>query len=464
VFALVAIIDCKVYDPDLVGMGPSDASAGAGSRFDALIDTRGGDDFCLSAGGAGGTECTGGTAGIGGAGGAMGGMGGLGTGGASGSNDATAGAAGSMDAAAGAAGSKDAAGGAAGSKDAAGGAAGTNDAADGPGGGGGTAGTFGCDADVDATCRDGAADAEGGIVDNCPGDPAKTEPGVCGCGVPDTDTDGDGTSDCVDGCPTDPKKTQLGICGCNADDPSVPDAGEAFCLKALLAHRYSFDGTGTVATDSIGTAHGAIVGGANATLSGGSLSLTGDLGAGFTTEGYVSLPGNILAGLTSATFEVWITWRGPGAQGNRQWQRIFEFGDQAASGSNQVGHSYLFLTPYATSSGILRAAYSVNGSANETIVNAPSAFPTGALQHVAVVIDDPGDTMALYFNGAAAGNVPLAGLLSAINNVNSWLGRSGYSVDPELNGIFEEFRIYKTALTAAQIQTSYAAGPSPPFF
>ena len=35
-------------------------------------------------------------------------------------------------------------------------------------------------------------------MDECPDDPGKTEPGVCGCGVPDTDRDQDGTPDCVD--------------------------------------------------------------------------------------------------------------------------------------------------------------------------------------------------------------------------------------------------------------------------
>jgi len=44
--------------------------------------------------------------------------------------------------------------------------------------------------------------------DLCPGDPNKTEPGICGCGVADTDSDGDGTADCNDGCPNDPNKTQ----------------------------------------------------------------------------------------------------------------------------------------------------------------------------------------------------------------------------------------------------------------
>ena len=35
--------------------------------------------------------------------------------------------------------------------------------------------------------------------DNCPSDPNKTEPGICGCG--EVDTDGDGVADCDDNCP-----------------------------------------------------------------------------------------------------------------------------------------------------------------------------------------------------------------------------------------------------------------------
>ena len=38
--------------------------------------------------------------------------------------------------------------------------------------------------------------------DDCPEDPNKDEPGVCGCGFPDTDSDEDGILDCIDNCPT----------------------------------------------------------------------------------------------------------------------------------------------------------------------------------------------------------------------------------------------------------------------
>ncbi len=36
------------------------------------------------------------------------------------------------------------------------------------------------------------------IPDDCPDDPNKIEPGICGCGVSDKDTDGDGVADCID--------------------------------------------------------------------------------------------------------------------------------------------------------------------------------------------------------------------------------------------------------------------------
>jgi hypothetical protein len=38
-----------------------------------------------------------------------------------------------------------------------------------------------------------------GDADLCPNDPSKMSPGQCGCGVPDTDSDGDGVADCADG-------------------------------------------------------------------------------------------------------------------------------------------------------------------------------------------------------------------------------------------------------------------------
>ena len=62
-------------------------------------------------------------------------------------------------------------------------------------------------------------------TDQCPDDPSKLLPGVCGCGQPDVDTDADGTLDCDDGCPRDRGKTEPGRCGCGVVDPGTGESG-----------------------------------------------------------------------------------------------------------------------------------------------------------------------------------------------------------------------------------------------
>jgi CxxC motif-containing protein (DUF1111 family)/subtilisin-like proprotein convertase family protein len=62
------------------------------------------------------------------------------------------------------------------------------------------------DGDGIADCIDKDDDNDGvpDLLDGCPRDPLKTNPGTCGCGVPDStsDIDGDGVIDCKDNCPT----------------------------------------------------------------------------------------------------------------------------------------------------------------------------------------------------------------------------------------------------------------------
>jgi hypothetical protein len=66
--------------------------------------------------------------------------------------------------------------------------------------------------------------------DGCPADPDKIDPGACGCGTPDTDGDNDGTADCVDACPGDPSKTGPGVCGCGHPDSDGDGDGVADCI------------------------------------------------------------------------------------------------------------------------------------------------------------------------------------------------------------------------------------------
>lgn len=114
--------------------------------------------------------------------------------------------------------------------------------------------------------QDSDADTVGDSVDGCPFDPAKLEPGLCGCGNADVDTDadtfldcddacpnlaekwldegvcgcdetdedrdGDATADCIDNCPDDPAKTMLGVCGCGVPDDDSDGDGILGCDDA----------------------------------------------------------------------------------------------------------------------------------------------------------------------------------------------------------------------------------------
>ncbi|MFO7558064.1 MAG: choice-of-anchor U domain-containing protein [Desulfobacterales bacterium] len=71
-------------------------------------------------------------------------------------------------------------------------------------------------------------------VDYCPDDPNKIDPGVCGCGISDVDTDNDGTPDCIDSCPNDPNKTDPGVNGCGETEPlPVTDGSDSGPEEAL---------------------------------------------------------------------------------------------------------------------------------------------------------------------------------------------------------------------------------------
>ena len=85
-------------------------------------------------------------------------------------------------------------------------------------------------------------------IDNCPNDPNKINPGICGCGIADTDTDqdgkadcnddcnslldtdGDGVGDCDENCPNDPDKTEPGVCGCGLADTDTDNDGTPDCI------------------------------------------------------------------------------------------------------------------------------------------------------------------------------------------------------------------------------------------
>ncbi len=382
---------------------------------------------------------------------------------------------------------------------------------------GGTTGSGGMvggtvDAAVDAPATDAPTDVTlpcGLDNDCCPNDPMKVDPGMCGCGVVDTDTDGDGVADCLDACPNDPGKFLAGICGCGVPDTNTGDtdgdgtpdcldqcprdptrtkAGVCGCgvsdtLPLCLAHRYQFnditstdggvadggsadagagsaDPPGTVIHDSVGTADGVAV---RATLNGsGSVTLVNPAltAADGTQDQYIQLPAHTISSLgNSATFEAWVNWAGGAV-----WQRIFDFGGNGTVGTKGAGSFFIFLTPAGgiAPNGTFVSFVTPGNPVNE--VPAPTALAANSMQHVAVVVDDTtvdggAASVILYVNGVRVNSIALNNTLSSVPDDNNWLGRSQFTADPSFAGTYYEFRIYSTARTAAQIAASFAAGP-----
>jgi hypothetical protein len=243
--------------------------------------------------------------------------------------------------------------------------------------------------------------------------------------------------------------------------PCPFSSGPCTSLKSALIHRYSFNGAGTMVTDSVGTAHGTVIG---TRLNGdGSLILAGD-----PSDQFVDLPNGIIRSLHDATFEAWVSWNGGAG-----WQRIFDFGSsEAPEGTRGVGAvTTLYLTPQ---SGVVVAPAETNvmvgafkradqDPAIETRAVSMQPMSTGVTSHVVLVVDDTNDLITLYRDGAPVGSKAFLDALSLLNDINNWLGRSQYSIDPAFNGRLYEFRIFNRALTDAGVRTLFLGGTDPAF-
>jgi hypothetical protein len=114
------------------------------------------------------------------------------------------------------------------------------------------------------------------------------------------------------------------------------------------------------------------------------------------------------------------------------------------------------MTPKSDLGG-LRVALSDGPSDADVVITMGSPLPA-TKTHVAVVIDDNASVMRLYTNGVLRGTAPLVIGLSAIDDLDNYLGRSQFSYDPYFTGTIHEFRIYDRALTSAQLLESFNAG------
>ena len=156
----------------------------------------------------------------------------------------------------------------------------------------------------------------------------------------------------------------------------------------------------------------------------------------------------------------WITWYGCGG-----WQRVFDFGDAIGPDTYREANTTLYLTPQSLTSNVMLGAYkrADQPAIGEARASSTTPLETGVMVQVVLVVDKNTSVMALYKNGRLEGSTSFTGSLSMLNDVNNWLGRSQYTIDPSFNGIFHDFRIYDAPLSATAVEVSYSGGPDAPF-
>lgn len=225
---------------------------------------------------------------------------------------------------------------------------------------------------------------------------------------------------------------------CTPDDPLC------VVLAETLVHRYSFDGTGTELTDTVGGAHGFV---RRTSLNGdGKLILDGE-------NDYVDLPAGLLSSLANASLEVWFVW-----EGAAEWQKLFEFGD-----SNLLNNpdNYLYVTTRGGGSipeqRALAAGLRHPGSQDRQL-RTTEITTTGVLTQVVLGVDDTNNRLTLYKNGQYIVEDNIDVRLDDLQDDTNRLGSSLFLDDPYFQGVITEFRIYDAVLSPAAVAKSYALG------
>ncbi|MDB5769087.1 MAG: concanavalin A-like lectin/glucanase superfamily protein [Collimonas fungivorans] len=222
-----------------------------------------------------------------------------------------------------------------------------------------------------------------------------------------------------------------------AQTPSGTSAAsnEASAITAvqLLAYLALDDGSGATAADASGKGHPAtLTGGASwaSGKKGGAVSLNG-------SNGYLSLPAGMMSDVGDVTVAAWVFWNG-----NGKWARIFDFG----SGTGK----YMMLTA-RNGNGFPRFAMTVNGGSGEQGIDSSTALTVGQWVHVAVTLSGKVGTLYLDGNPVGSNSAMFLAPFRLGSGSQNWIGRSQFDSDPYFNGLIDEFRIYRGALSATQI-------------
>jgi hypothetical protein len=150
------------------------------------------------------------------------------------------------------------------------------------------------------------------------------------------------------------------------------------------------------------------------------------------SDDYVSMPPAVYFN-GNFTIECWVYPKSFGT-----WARIIDFGNGA--GSNNVLLSYTYGTTGAP-------GFYVEGAQFQ----ASQTLALNQWSHIAATLN--GTTATIYINGVAAGTSSFSTPVNITRN-NCYIGKSNWGGDPTANAIFDELRIWNTAKTQSEIQSS----------
>lgn len=197
----------------------------------------------------------------------------------------------------------------------------------------------------------------------------------------------------------------------------------------------------TLTTVSTGTATFST----NARLGSHALRLTGTSSS---AGGYATIPSLQSLAPTAVTIACWVY-----VTSDLDWQRVFHLGVQAASPTK-----FMFLTTHqvSTTAPSVMFAITTTGNATEEEINmtSPALLSQNAWHHVAVTLASGSPyTGTLYIDRVVAGTNTRMTLHPADLGATdgNFIGKSSFTQDPYLSGLIDDFRVYRRALTAAEI-------------
>jgi hypothetical protein len=173
--------------------------------------------------------------------------------------------------------------------------------------------------------------------------------------------------------------------------------------------------------------------------------------------GYVTVPSLQALAPTAMTLSVWVNLAANTATQN--WERIFDFGTGTMT--------YMYLTARASDAPNTPIRFAIttkgNTAAAEQRLDGTSMLSENVWHHIAVVLPaGPTYTGTLYIDGLeVATNSTMTLHASDLGaTTKNWLGRSQFSgtsgSNPCFNGLLDEFRVYKRALSQQEIVLLFA--------